>query len=58
MDTAAAGISRSYLYWLWSEGLGPRRTKVRRRTLISGEADADWRRKMEAETVERKREAV
>lgn len=45
-------ISRSYLYRLWSEGRGPRRTKVGRRTLISGEAAAEWRRRMEAETVQ------
>lgn len=45
-------ISRSYLYRLWNEGRGPRRTKVGRRTLISGEAAADWRRRMEAETME------
>lgn len=43
-------ISRSYLYRLWSEGRGPRRTKLGRRTLISREAAADWRRRMEAET--------
>lgn len=46
-------ISRSYLYRLWSEGRGPRRTKLGRRTLISGEAAAAWRRQMEAETLER-----
>ena len=45
-------ISRSYLYLLWNEGREPRRTKVGRRTLISGEAAADWRRKLEAETTE------
>jgi len=43
-------ISRSYLYRLWSEGRGPRRTKLGRRTLISGEAAAEWRRRMETET--------
>jgi len=32
-------ISRSYLYRLWSEGRGPRRTKVGRRTSSSGEAE-------------------
>ena len=45
-------ISRSYLYRLWNEGRGPRRTKVGRRTLSSGEAAAAWRRRMEAETTE------
>ncbi len=43
-------ISRSYLYRLWNEGRGPRRTKLGRRTLISREAAADWRRQMEVET--------
>jgi predicted DNA-binding transcriptional regulator AlpA len=46
-------ISRSYLYRLWSERRGPRRTKLGRRTLISGEAAAAWRRQMEVETIER-----
>lgn len=45
-------ISRSYLYRLWTEGRGPRRTKLGRRTLISREAAADWRRRMEAETMD------
>ena len=43
-------ISRGYLYQLWAEGKGPRRIKVGRRTLISGEAAAAWRRRMERET--------
>ena len=43
----AHGISRGYLYALWSEGRGPRRMKLGRRTLISGEAAADWRRQLE-----------
>jgi len=46
-------ISRAYLYQLWNEGRGPRRTKLGRRTLISGEAAADWRRRMERETVQK-----
>ena len=45
-------ISRGYLYELWSRGAGPRRMKVGRRTLISGEAAAEWRRRMETETEE------
>lgn len=44
------GISRGYLYQLWSEGAGPRRFKCGRRTLISREAAAEWRRRMEEET--------
>lgn len=43
-------ISRAYLYQLWTEGRGPRRTKLGRRTLISGESAAAWRRRMEEET--------
>jgi hypothetical protein len=46
-------ISRSLLYRLWSEGRGPRITKVHGRTLISAEAAADWRREMEQATVQR-----
>lgn len=46
----AHGISRGYLYQLWTEGRGPRRTKLGRRTLITGEAAARWRRRMEEET--------
>ena len=46
----AHGISRGYLYELWKAGSGPRRTKLGRRTLISGEAAVEWRRQMEAET--------
>lgn len=43
-------ISRSYLYELWRDGRGPRRTKLGRRTLITGEAAAAWRLRMERET--------
>jgi len=43
-------ISRAYLYQLWNEGRGPRRAKLGRRILISGEAAADWRRHIEQET--------
>lgn len=46
----AHDISRGYLYQLWSEGRGPRRTKLGRRTVITGEAAAEWRRQMERET--------
>jgi predicted DNA-binding transcriptional regulator AlpA len=47
---AEHGISRSLLYRLLAEGRGPRITKVHGRTLISTEAAADWRAKMEQET--------
>jgi len=43
-------ISRAFLYRLWSQGHGPARTKLGRRTLISGEAAARWRRRMEEPT--------
>lgn len=46
----AHDISRGYLYQLWSEGRGPRRTKLGRRVVIRGEAAAEWRRQMERET--------
>jgi hypothetical protein len=46
----AHDISRGYLYQLWTEGRGPRRTKLGRRTVITGEAAAEWRRRMERET--------
>lgn len=44
---ARHGISRAHLYDLLREGLGPRVMRVGRRTLISREAAADWRRAME-----------
>jgi len=40
------------LYHLVNAGKGPRLMKVGRRTLISVEAAADWRREMEAKTGE------
>lgn len=44
------GVSRSLFYRLVKEGRGPRLTKVARRTLISSEAAAEWRSRMERET--------
>jgi predicted DNA-binding transcriptional regulator AlpA len=44
------GISRSLLYHLVKEGRGPRITKIAGRTLISAEAAAEWRARMEQET--------
>ena len=41
-------ISRAMFYKILKEGTGPRVMKVGNRTLISVEADADWRRTMEA----------
>jgi len=43
-------ISRSFFHKLIKEGRGSRLMKIGRRTLISAEAAADWRAKMEAET--------
>lgn len=43
-------VSRTHVYELIKQGKGPRLMKLGRRTLISLEAAADWRRRMEAET--------
>ena len=43
----AHGISRGTFYKLLGEGLGPAAVKIGRRTLISGEAAQEWRRRME-----------
>jgi predicted DNA-binding transcriptional regulator AlpA len=43
-------ISRSLLYRLIKEGLGPRMTKIAGRTLISTEAAADWRAEIKRQT--------
>ena len=43
-------VSRSLFYRLVKEGRGPRLAKVGRRTLISIEAAAEWRTRMERET--------
>ena len=43
-------ISRTHFYELVKQGKAPRLMKVGRRTLISHEAAADWRRRIEAET--------
>ena len=49
---SAHGISRSFFYRLVKEGRGPRLTKVSRRTLVSAEAAAQWRARMEQETAQ------
>jgi len=41
------GISRSMFYLLRGQGKAPRVMKVGRRTLVSAEAAAEWRKKME-----------
>lgn len=43
-------ISKVHFYNLVKQGKGPRLMKLGRRTLISSEAAADWRARMEAET--------
>lgn len=40
-------ISRPFFYKLLKNGKGPRLMKVGRRTLITAEAAADWRKQME-----------
>ncbi|MDH5328258.1 MAG: hypothetical protein OEZ68_22120 [Gammaproteobacteria bacterium] len=40
-------ISRAFFYKLQKEGKGPRITKVGRRTLVSDEAETEWRKRME-----------
>lgn len=46
-------VSKTHLYALFKAGRGPRTMKVGRRTLISAEAAADWRRAMEQATDQR-----
>jgi len=43
-------ISRQFLHKLIKDGKGPRLMKVGRRTLITAEAAADWRKQMENES--------
>jgi hypothetical protein len=50
---AAHSLSRAMFYILLKNGRAPAVMKVGRRTLISAEAAADWRRRMEAATLER-----
>ncbi len=46
----AHGICKGHFYNLLSEGLGPNIIKLGRRTLISKEAAAEWRKKMEQQS--------
>ena len=41
-------ISRSMLYNLWGQGIGPRFLRVGAKKLITAEAGADWRAAREA----------
>ena len=43
-------LSRTHFYALLKEGKGPRLMKVGRRSLISAESAAAWRKRMEDET--------
>ena len=43
-------LSRAFLYKLWKQGKGPKKTKIGRKTLISEEAAAEWRARMESES--------
>lgn len=43
-------VSRTHVYALLKTGRGPRVMRVGRRTLVSVEAAADWRRQVEQET--------
>jgi predicted DNA-binding transcriptional regulator AlpA len=44
------GISRGLFYTLLRDGRGPRTMKLGSRTLITAEAAAEWRQRMEAAT--------
>jgi hypothetical protein len=48
---SAHSISRALLYILLKDGRGPAVMKVGKRTLISVEAAAAWRKRMECETL-------
>ena len=48
-------ISRSFFYVLREKGEAPRLMKVGRRTLISAEAAAEWRKNMEHVAVRRQK---
>jgi len=50
------GLSRTHFYELQRKGEGPRVMMVGRRRLISIEAAADWRRRMEVQPAGKQRE--
>jgi predicted DNA-binding transcriptional regulator AlpA len=43
-------VSRAHIYNLIKDGRGPRLMRLGRRTLVSAEAAAEWRRRMEEAT--------
>jgi len=49
---SAHRISRALFYILLRNGRGPRLLKAGRRTLVTADAAADWRRRMEAATAQ------
>lgn len=49
---ASHNISKTHFYELVKQGRGPRLMKVGRRSLISAEAGAEWRKRMEDETAD------
>src|SRR5262245_53391687 len=48
-------ISESTYYKLKRQGRGPREIEIDKRVIITPEAQADWRREREAETVAKRR---
>ena len=46
------GISRGHFYRLLKDGLGPDIVKIGKRTLISVESAARWRRRMEQQSAQ------
>ena len=52
------GISRTLAYQLIKNGKGPRLMKLGRRVLISAEAAAEWRQRMENETAAARKAAA
>jgi len=50
---SAHSISRALFYLLLKDGRAPAVMKVGRRTLISAEAAAAWRKRMESDTLKR-----
>ena len=47
---AHGGISKVFFYKLLKDGKGPRLMRVGRRTLVTTEAAADWRKQMEMDS--------
>lgn len=55
---AANRISRALFYKLLNDGDGPRVMKVGRRTLVSPEAAAEWRQRMERQSAKNQQVAA